>query len=68
MKKLISLLLFVNIYSLPFAQSKNIFPSLNEVQKQKLLSTKIAIPLPTWIPDGFAVTNIITKTCIHAEF
>lgn len=62
MKKQISLLLFVTFSMLSFAQSNIIFPGLTEVQKQKLLNTKIAIPLPTWIPDGFAVTNIVTKT------
>lgn len=62
MKKQISLLLFVTFSMLSFAQSNIIFPGLTKVQKQKLLNTKIVIPLPTWIPDGFAVTNIVTKT------
>ena len=62
MKKIFFLLIFVAFSMLSFAQSNLIFPGLTEVQKQKLQSTKIAIPLPTWIPDGFAVTNIVTKT------
>jgi hypothetical protein len=62
MNKIFFLLIFVASSMLSFAQSNTIFPGLTEVQKQKLLSTKIAIPLPTWIPDGFAVTNIVTKT------
>ncbi len=44
------------------AVSQIIFPGLSEKHKQQLLNTRIAIPLPTWIPDGFAVTNIVTKT------
>ena len=54
--------MFITSSMLSFAQSNIIFPGLTEVQKQKLQSTKIAIPLPTWIPDGFAVTKIVTKT------
>lgn len=45
-----------------FAQSNIVFPGLTEVQKQQLVSTKIPLPLPTWIPDGFSVTSIVTKT------
>ena len=62
MKKIFFLLMFITSSMLSFAQSNIIFPGLTEVQKQKLLNTKIAIPLPTWIPDGFAVTNMVTKT------
>ena len=54
-------MLFVTITMSSFAQSNIVFPGLTEVQKEQLLNTKIAIPLPTWIPDGFAVTKIVTK-------
>jgi hypothetical protein len=60
MKKQICLLLLLGIATLAFSQT--IFPGLSEVQKKKLLSTRIAVPLPTWIPTGFSVTNIVTKT------
>jgi hypothetical protein len=62
MKKQFLLLLFLAITFSTFAQTKIIFSGITETQKQQLLNTKIAIPLPTWIPDGFAVTKIITKT------
>ena len=54
--------MFVVITMSSVAQSKIAFPGLTEVQKQQLVNTKIPIPLPTWIPDGFAVTRIITNT------
>ncbi|HEY8689248.1 MAG TPA: hypothetical protein VIM07_08435 [Chitinophagaceae bacterium] len=62
MKKNFLLLLFVAITFSVFSQNKIVFPGITETQKQQLLNTKIAIPLPTWIPDGFAVTKIVTKT------
>ena len=58
-KQICTLLLFVITTS---AFTQTIFPGLSEAQKQKLLSTKIPMPLPTWIPEGYSVTNIITKT------
>ena len=60
MKKQICLLLFILITISAFAQIT--FPGLSEAQKQQLLNTKIAMPLPTWIPDGYSVSNIVTKT------
>jgi hypothetical protein len=43
------------------AQTNTVFPGLSAAQKQKILQTKIAVPLPTWIPAGFSVTNIVAK-------
>lgn len=60
MKKQICILLLL-IISIP-AFTQNQFPGLSEGQKQKLLSTKIPVPLPTWIPAGFSVTNMVTNT------
>ena len=60
MKKLFLLSMLMLVTAAAFSQI--IFPGLSEKQKQQLLNTRIAIPLPTWIPDGFAVTNIVTKT------
>ena len=60
MKKIFCLSIVMLITFVSFSQI--IFPGLSDKQKQQLLNTKIAIPLPTWIPDGFAVTNIVTKT------
>lgn len=62
MKKQCLLQLFVAITFSAISQTKIIFPGITETQKQQLLHTKIAIPLPTWIPDGFAVSKIVTKT------
>jgi|GEM_PF-4063550 len=62
MKKQFLQLLFVSLNFSSFAQSKIIFPGITETQKQQLLNTKIHIPLPTWVPDGFAVSKIVTKT------
>lgn len=62
MKKQIYLLIFILIPLLTFAQNKTVFPGLTESQKQKLLGTKIPMPLPTWIPGGFSVINIVNKT------
>lgn len=62
MKKQIRLLVFIMIPVITFAQGKIVFPGVTELQKQKLLGTKIAMPLPTWIPDGFSVMNMVTKT------
>lgn len=62
MKKQIFLLLFITTILSAAAQNKIIFPGLTEVQKQKLLTTKIPVPLPTWIPKGFVVTYIIANT------
>lgn len=62
MKKQFLLLLFVAIAFSVFSQSNIVFPGLTETQKQQLLNTRIAIPLPIWIPEGFAVTKIVTKT------
>ena len=62
MKKQFLLVLFVAMIISSFAQSNIVFPGLTETQKQQLLNTKIAIPLPTWIPGGFALTKIVTKT------
>jgi hypothetical protein len=42
--------------------SQTVFPGITDAQKQQLLNTKIPVPLPTWIPEGYTVTNIITKT------
>ena len=38
------------------------FPGLSDSQKQQLLNTKIAMPLPTWIPEGYTITKIVAKT------
>lgn len=62
MKKIFCLILFIEITISSFAQSNIVFPGLTETQKQQLINTKITIPLPTWIPEGFAVTKIVTKT------
>ena len=62
MKKILSPLLLAAITFSVFSQNKITFPGITETQMQQLLNTKIAIPLPTWIPDGFAVTKIVTKT------
>lgn len=62
MKKQICLLIFISISISALTQNKTIFPGLSEAQKQKLLSTKTSIPLPTWIPEGFSVINIVNKT------
>jgi hypothetical protein len=58
-KELCLLLLLITSVT---AFSQNRFPGLSGSQKQKLLSTKTPVPLPTWLPAGFGVTNIITKT------
>ena len=60
MRKQIFVLLLLLTCATGFTQT--IFPGLSETQKQKLLSTKIPMPLPTWIPEEYSVTNIITKT------
>ncbi|MDB5223718.1 MAG: hypothetical protein JWN83_2385 [Chitinophagaceae bacterium] len=60
MKKQICILLLLLISTSAFTQT--VFPGLSEAQKQKLLNTKIPVPLPTWVPKGFVVTNIIAKT------
>ena len=44
------------------AQNKIIFPGISPTHKQKILNTKIPFPLPTWLPEGFKVTHVITKT------
>lgn len=62
MKKLLFLHTFIVITMLGYTQSSTIFPGLSESQKQQLLNTKIAVPLPTWIPHGFSVTKVVTKT------
>jgi hypothetical protein len=59
MRKQICVLLLI-ISTVSYSQTQ--FPGLAQAQKQKLLSTKIPVPLPAWIPQGFAVTSIITKT------
>lgn len=60
MRKQICMLLVFIISTTAFSQTQ--FPGVSEAQKQKLLSTKIAVPLPTWLPAGFSVTNIVAKT------
>lgn len=60
MKKQICLLIFFVITITSFAQT--IFPGLSKAQKQQILNTKISVPLPTWIPKGFVVTNVLAKT------
>lgn len=60
MKKQFCLLLSFFIMAAAFTQTA--FPGLSESQKQQLLSTKIAIPLPSWVPDGYTVTHIVSKT------
>ena len=60
MKRIFFLTAFTFLATFSFAQI--IFPGLSDKQKQQLISTKIAIPLPTWIPDGFSVNKIVTKT------
>jgi hypothetical protein len=59
MKK-ICILLFVFCSFNTFSQT--VFPGISEAQKQQLLNTRIPVPLPTWIPEGYVVTNIIAKT------
>lgn len=61
MKRLFCFLLLI-ISTIPAFTQNIIFPGLSETQKQKLLSTRIAVPLPTWIPQGFSVTGVVTKT------
>lgn len=60
MKKQICMLLSFFIMAAAFAQT--VVPGLSEPQKQQLLNTKIALPLPTWVPEGYTVTHIVTKT------
>ena len=67
MKKIIYLILFIISAISVSAQNKIIFPGLSEIQLQKIVNTKIPVPLPTWIPDGFSVTNIITQTGRHVK-
>ncbi|MDQ6722870.1 MAG: hypothetical protein M3Z01_01210, partial [Thermoproteota archaeon] len=62
MKKIIYLILLILSAISVSAQNKIIFPGLSEIQLQKIVNTKIPVPLPTWIPEGYSVTNIITKT------
>ncbi len=62
MKKQVCFLLFIVSSIITYAQNTNVFPGLTDAQRKKLLSTKIQMPLPTWLPEGFFVTNIVTKT------
>lgn len=58
MKKIFSCaLLFITL-----AAQAQVFPGLSEKQKQQLLATKTPMPLPTWLPEGYSVTGVITKT------
>lgn len=38
------------------------FSGLTDLQKAKILKTKVAIPLPTWLPEGFTASTVITRT------
>lgn len=60
MKKIFSLSLFMLLTILSFSQVT--FPGLSEKQKQQLLNTKIPMPLPTWIPEGYSIVDVVTKT------
>ena len=62
MKKIIFALMVSLIIINASAQNSIVFPGLSLAQKQQLLKTKIAVPLPTWIPQGFVVANVVTKT------
>lgn len=39
-----------------------VFPGLNASHKKQLLATGYKIPAPTYVPKGFAIDTIITKT------
>ncbi len=60
MKKTSFLLFFLVITIASLAQTA--FPGLSQSQKQKLLSTKNKVPLPTWVPQGFVVTSVVANT------
>ena len=44
------------------AMAQVTFPGLSDSQKQQLLNTRIAMPVSTWIPEGYTVTKIVAKT------
>ena len=44
------------------AMAQVTFPGLSDIQKQQLLNTPIAMPLPTWVREGYAVSKIVAKT------
>src|SRR5688572_12778619 len=59
MKKTLLALLF--LYSTLIATAQ-IFPGLKASHKKQLLSSGYKIPMPTYVPAGFIIDTIITKT------
>lgn len=59
MKKIFLPLLF--ILNCLFATAQ-VFPALKAAHKKQLLATGYKIPVPTYIPAGFAIDTVITKT------
>ena len=58
MKKLLLLSLLTSFCLISFAQN---FPGLKPQHKKILLANGMKIPLPTWLPDGFALDTLEIK-------
>ena len=60
MKKTLLLLVALALFS--FLGHSQDFPGLNANHKKKMLGSGLKIPLPTWLPAGFALDTFEIKT------